>query len=74
MAPTIIDYVDLASDVISFITTTDVDYDTPDLKDKIFSAPTNSLLRITKRIGSKTTILNVVLIDDNYIKRIVCGE
>lgn len=73
MADTIIEYVDLASDVVSYVSSTDVDYNNLTLKPKIFDSPRNSFLKVTKKIGSKVTIMDVVLIDDNFITRAISG-
>ncbi len=68
-----IDVVSLAKDVKDFIVNTDVGYKTPLLKKKIFDSDDNSFLRIVKTIGSNTTIVDVTLVDDDFISRAVLG-
>jgi hypothetical protein len=67
MAITTITSIDLASDVRNFISKVNVDYSHDSFRTKIFSTDGDSFLKVTKTIGSDTKIVNVVLIDNDYV-------
>jgi len=69
-----IDYVGLASDVKNFVAIANVGFDDIGLRDKIFDADDDDLLKITKLIGSNTKIVSVDLVDDDFIMKAVLGE
>ena len=61
--------VDTAGDVKDFITMSkDISYENEKVKDFIFSCDDSDLLKVTKTINSPIKIIEVVKIDDNYIK------
>lgn len=74
MAITTISSIDLASDVKKFISSVSVKYSDKSLRDKILKSNNNDFLKITKTIGSDTTITNVSIVDDDYIERAVRGN
>ncbi len=76
MADTILNMVNLASSFKDFISNNSVDYDNNDLslRDAILKANDNDFLRVTKKIGSATTILTVDKVDDSFVNKAVLGK
>lgn len=74
MAITTITRIDLASDVKSFISKVDVGYSNNSFRNKILSSDDDSFLKITKTIGSNTTITNVTDVNDAYVTHAIAGE
>ena len=70
---TIIDYIGLSSDIKDFVVNANVDFKDISLKNMIFNSNDNDLLRIKKSIGSKTTIISVDIVDDDFVMRAVLG-
>lgn len=60
-------HVGLATDIKDFIVNATVRFTDNSLRDKIMGTPDNHFLRITKTIGSNTTIIDVVDVDDDFI-------
>ena len=71
MSDTILMDIDLAKDIKDIISYGNVLFDSPALKDKILAADNDTFLRITKKIGSDTTILNVDIVDDDFLAKIL---
>lgn len=69
-----IDYVGLASDIKDFVAVANVNFNDVALRNKLFDADDDDLLKVTKLIGSNTTIISVDLVDDNFVIRAVLGE
>lgn len=67
MAATITKDVLIGKDAKHFASIVDINYAKPDLKDKLFDMPDDDFLLITKSIGSKITIIDVKLVDDDFI-------
>ena len=74
MVATIITSVDLAKNVRDFINHTNVFYANNHLRDTIFDADDDDFLRVSKKIGSSVTILSVIKIDDNFIRKAILGK
>lgn len=73
MADTIIDVVDLAKTFKEFISYGSVKFDPIDLKNKIMTTDNDVFIRVTKKIGSATTILSVDDVNDDYINKAILG-
>ncbi len=70
---TIINSIDLASDVKDFIRFSTVKFDNIALKTKIFATDDDDFLFISKSIDSDPRIIDVKLVDDDFIKDAVLG-
>jgi hypothetical protein len=70
---TIINSVDLAKDVKDLIRFSTVKFDNNALKDKIFATDDDDFLFISKSIDSDPKIIDVKLVDDDFIRNAVLG-
>ena len=70
---TIINSVDLAGDVKKLVSFSTVKFDDDSLRTKIFATDDNDFLFISKSIDSDPKIVDVKLVDDDFIKRAVLG-
>jgi hypothetical protein len=70
---TIINSVDLAKDVKDLVTFSTVKFNDNAIKTKIFATDDDDFLLISKSIDSDPTILNAVLVDDEFVKKAVLG-
>jgi len=63
--------VNLTKDVKTFVSSVNVNYDKTAIKDLIFSTNDDTFMLVTKKIGSKITITDVKVIDDDFIETLI---
>ncbi|MFH1971633.1 MAG: hypothetical protein ABIJ05_04600 [Patescibacteria group bacterium] len=70
---TIINSVDLAKDVKDLVIFSTVKFNDDAIKNKIFATDDNNFLLISKSIDSDPTIIDAVLVDDDFVRKAVLG-